>query len=135
EQPDGAHVYCCGPAALMRSVAAATAHWTPGFVHFEWFAAPEQEVGTATPFKVELAHSRRVLAVPADRSVLEVLRANGVVVPSSCEQGVCGTCETGVLAGEVDHRDKLLSPAERDASRTMMVCVSRARCERLVLDL
>ncbi len=134
-QPEGTHVYCCGPAGLMRSVSAVTAHWAPGLVHFEWFAPPEQEAGMAAPFEVELARSRKVLPVPQDRSVLGVLRANGVVVPSSCEQGVCGTCETAVLAGEVDHRDKLLSPAEREASRTMMICVSRARCERLVLDL
>ena len=135
DQRDGTHVYCCGPAGLMQSVAAATAHWTPGFVHYEWFAAPEQETGSAAPFEVELARSRRVLVVPEDQSVLEVLRANGVSVTSSCEEGVCGTCETAVLVGEVDHRDKLLSPAERDASRTMMICVSRARSLRLVLDL
>lgn len=135
DQPDGTHVYCCGPAGLMEAVAAATAHWRPGCVHFEWFTAPEQEAETAASFEVELAQSRRVLIVPEDRSVLEVLRANGVAVPSSCEEGVCGTCETAVLAGEVEHRDRLLSPAERGASRTMMICVSRARSGRLVLDL
>lgn len=135
DQPEGAHLYCCGPEGLMRSVAAASAHWRAGSVHFEWFAVPEQDAASTTSFVVELARSKMVLEVPEDRSLLEVLRENGVAVASSCEEGVCGTCETAVLAGAVDHRDRLLSPAEREASRTMMVCVSRARSERLVLDL
>lgn len=135
DQPDGVHVYCCGPQGLMKAVEAATAHWTPGHVHFEWFAAPKTAWPPDAPFEITLARSGRVLPVPADRTILQVLRENGVNVPCACEEGVCGTCETAVLEGEPQHRDMLLTPEERAAGRTMMVCVSRANSHRLLLDL
>jgi ferredoxin len=75
------------------------------------------------------------LTVPADRSVLETVEEAGVAVLSSCREGTCGTCETVVLDGVPDHRDSILSEAERDACDFMMICVSRARTPRLVLDL
>ncbi len=131
----GTHVYCCGPAGLMQAVADATSHWPEGLIHFEWFSTPaDTEVPNGT-FEVELARSGMVLAVPGHLSVLQVVRAAGIDVPSSCEEGVCGTCETRVLAGAVDHRDHVLSPAERRANGSMMICVSRAEGGRLVLDL
>jgi ferredoxin-NADP reductase len=135
EQPVDAHVYCCGPAALMTAVASATTHWSEGSVHFEWFTAPDAPHAPNVAFEVELARSGLVLAVPPDRSILQVVREAGVDVPSACEQGLCGTCETRVIAGEPDHRDVLLSDAERAAGETMMVCSSRAKSSRLVLDL
>ena len=133
--PVGTHVYCCGPVALMQAVAAATAHWAEGSAHFEWFTAPAIAHAPDTACEVELARSGLSLPVPADRSILAVVRDAGVDVPSACEQGLCGTCETRVLSGEPDHRDVLLSPAERAAGTSMMICVSRARSSRLVLDL
>ena len=133
--PPGTHVYCCGPEGLMSAVKRAAAHWDPSSVHFEWFAAPAIDHARDRPCEVELRRSGLVLSVPADRSILEVVRANGIDVPSACEQGVCGTCETALLAGEAEHRDMLLTPAERAANRSMMICISRARSERLVLDL
>ena len=134
-QLPGAHLYCCGPKALMMAVAEATAAWTPGHVHFEWFTAPDIEAGPNTAFEVELKRSGIVLPVPPDRSILEVVREHGIDVPSNCQEGICGTCETRVLAGEPDHRDALLSPEEKTTGATMMICVSRAKSERLVLDL
>lgn len=131
----GTHVYCCGPARLMTAVAEAAAHWPAGHVHFEWFSAAGGDAAANEAFEVELQRSGVVLAVPADRSILQVLCAHGYDVPCACREGVCGTCETPVLAGEPEHRDALLSPAERAANKTMMVCVSRSKTKRLVLDL
>jgi ferredoxin len=84
---------------------------------------------------VELASCGRVIGVPAGASVLSALRGAGVEVLSSCEEGTCGTCETGVLDGLPDHRDSVLTGPERDAADIMMICVSRAKTPRLVLDL
>ncbi len=128
-------LYCCGPAPLMQAVKEAAGHWPAGRVHFEYFAAPAIAWPPNQPFEVELARQGIVLQVPRDRTVLQVLRAAGVDVPSACEEGVCGTCETRILAGEAEHRDMLLSDSEKAAGRTMMVCVSRSRSPRLVLDL
>ena len=89
----------------------------------------------AAPFEVELASSGVVLTVPANRTVLSVVRDVLPDAPSSCGMGNCGTCATGVLAGEPDHRDSFLSAAERAEGRVMMLCVSRSRSPRLLLDL
>ena len=124
-------VYCCGPGPLLD---AALARCPADRLRVERFTAVEQTGPTAS-FEVELAQSGRTLTVPEDRSVLDVLEEAGVDILSSCREGTCGTCETGVLAGEVDHRDALLTDAERAAHDTMFVCVSRAACPRLVLEL
>jgi vanillate O-demethylase ferredoxin subunit len=134
-QSNDVHVYCCGPIGLMSAVKAATAGWDEARVHFEWFAAPAVDHAQDQSFEVELARSRIVLTVPGDRTILDVVREAGIDVPSSCEEGVCGTCETKLLAGEADHRDLLLSAKERDENKSMMICCSRARSKRLVLDL
>ena len=132
-QPNGAHVYCCGPRGLMEAVKDMTGHWPTSAVHFEDFGIGAAAAVDNQPFTIRLAQSGRELAVPADRSILETLRANGVTVASSCESGTCGTCRTGLVAGEPDHRDLVLAPYERD--RNIMVCVSRACGGTLVLDL
>ncbi len=129
-------VYCCGPERLMLAVEAATAAWPEGTVRFEWFAPrsrPEDE--TSGSFEVVCEASGITLSVPADKTLLATLNDAGIAVPCSCEQGICGTCEVRVLAGEVDHRDSIQSQAERAANQSMMVCVSRARGSRLVLDI
>jgi ferredoxin-NADP reductase len=133
--PDGTHLYCCGPDGLMKAVAAAAAHWPEGRVHFEYFAAPVTAWPANQPFEVVLERSALTLQVPADRSIVQVVREHGIDVQTACEEGVCGTCETRVLAGEPEHRDVLLSPAEKAASCSMMICVSRARSPKLTLDL
>jgi ferredoxin-NADP reductase len=128
----GTAVYCCGPEPLLRAVEDRCA---PGTLHLERFA-PKEPVSTLDdPFEVELASCGTVIGVPAGVSVLAALRDAGVEVLSSCEEGTCGTCETAVLDGVPEHRDSVLTPAERDAADIMMICVSRARTPRLVLDL
>jgi ferredoxin len=88
-----------------------------------------------TSFEVELARTGTTVTVPPGRTVLEAVAEVGVEVLSSCRQGICGTCETTVLEGEPDHRDALLDDIERQANDCMFICVSRARGDRLVLDL
>ncbi|AZQ34292.1 oxidoreductase [Streptomyces cyaneochromogenes] len=123
--PEGAAVYCCGPEGLM----AAVQERFPS-VHLERFT-PRASGGDA--FEVELRRSGRTLTVTADSTVLAAVRAELPDTLYSCEQGFCGTCQQRVLEGEVDHRDELLTDAERGDS--MLICVSRARGERLVLDM
>lgn len=135
QQAPDTHIYCCGPKALMNAVAEATSTWPREQVHFEWFIAPDIETAPNTAFEIELARSKMVLTVPPDQTILQVLRDNGFDIQSACEEGICGTCETAVLAGEVEHRDALLSAEERAENKTMMVCVSRAKGSRIVLDL
>ena len=107
-----------------------------GHVHFEWFSAPASDVTQAsTAFFIELLRQGKRLEVPADRSILDVLEDYGVILPSVCKEGVCGTCECGVIKGDIDHRDQVLTPDERADGKTMMVCVSRAYSATLVLDL
>lgn len=134
QAPD-VHVYCCGPVGLMAAVKEATANRDPERVHFEWFAAPPVDHSHDQVFEIELARSGIVANVSADRTILQVVRECGIDAPSSCEAGVCGTCETVLLAGDADHRDLLLTPDERAQNRSIMICVSRARSKRLVLDL
>jgi ferredoxin-NADP reductase len=132
---DGAHVYVCGPVSLIEAVrnAALAASIAPERVHWEQFAAPSQD-GAA--FTVVLAKSGKVVEVGAGESILNAIeRDNAVQVECLCREGVCGTCETRILEGEADHRDQYLSDSEKAAQQTMMICVSRARTSKLVLDL
>lgn len=135
ESPTAAHVYCCGPKGLMDSVADMSGHWPSGAVHFESFGVDAAVFAENRPFTARLLHSDRVVTVGRDESLLEALRLAGVSVRSSCESGTCGTCKTGLVAGEAEHRDMVLSDDER--TRHIMVCVSRAHTQthELVLDL
>lgn len=126
EVPEGAAVYCCGPEGLMAAVEERFPQ-----VRSERFTPRAAAPGGA--FELELRRTGRMLTVPADSSVLAAVRAELPDTLYSCEQGFCGTCQQRVLEGEVDHRDELLTDAERDDS--MLICVSRARSERLVLDM
>lgn len=131
------HLYCCGPQALMDKVRELAAGHPSSHLHFESFGAqlPASTGPQARGFAVELARQGRVIEVAPDRSLIDCLEDSGVVVPSVCREGICGACECTVLGGEVDHRDSILSDAEKQANQTMMICVSRAKGERLVLDL
>ncbi|HLZ68244.1 MAG TPA: PDR/VanB family oxidoreductase [Aliidongia sp.] len=133
EHPPGAHLYCCGPRALMQGVREAAKHWPPGTVHFEDFgtSAHPGTVGESR-FRVRLARSGEVLTVEPDESILAALRRHGVEVPFSCEAGTCGSCRTGLLAGVAEHRDFVLQDDEHDSA--IMICVSRALSEELTLD-
>jgi phthalate 4,5-dioxygenase reductase component len=132
ERPAGRHVYCCGPRGIMEAVRNMTGHWPGSAVHFEAFTEPERRAPNDRPFRVKLARSGSVVEVPVGTTILEALRAAGHAVPSSCESGTCGTCKTGLLAGEADHRDLVLARHERGDH--IMVCVSRALSEELVID-
>lgn len=129
----GTHVYCCGPRAMMDAVRDMSGHWPGGTVHFESFGVDAAARRADRPFTVRLARSGATVAVPADRSILEALRDAGHRVRSSCEAGSCGTCRTGLVAGDAEHRDFVLSEDER--ATAIMICVSRARGDALVLDL
>lgn len=135
--PRDAVVYCCGPRRLMDAVETAAAHWPAGSVRVERFESAADIDAPGESFEVELTLTGVTVTVPSDRTLLEVAEDAGAFVLSSCREGTCGTCETLVLDGAIDHRDTVLSPAEQADDRTMMVCVSRARrgCPRLVLEL
>ncbi|MEV4033172.1 PDR/VanB family oxidoreductase [Streptomyces umbrinus] len=131
----GTLVYCCGPGPLLDAVEERCAQWPKGSLHVERFQPKVQETGADTEFEVVLERSGRTLTVPADVSVLDTVRSAGVEVLFSCTEGTCGTCETDVLEGTPDHRDSVLTDEEREAGETMLICVSRCRGKRLVLDL
>ncbi|MFF9180484.1 PDR/VanB family oxidoreductase [Streptomyces misionensis] len=132
----GTLVYCCGPEPLLKAVEERCADWPPSTLHVERFAPKELQAPVRDgAFEVELAQTGITVTVPPDKSVLQAVEEAGVQVLFSCQEGTCGTCETAVLEGTVDHRDSLLTPAEQEAHDTMMICVSRAACPRLVLDL
>lgn len=132
-QPLGSHVYACGPAPLMAAVAetAARLGWPHGAVHHESFG----DHRGGAPFTAMLARAGKAIAVGADQSLLEAIEAAGVEAPYLCRGGACGQCMTAVLDGEPDHRDDVLTAAERASGALIMTCVSRARSPRLVLDL
>ena len=126
------HVYCCGPEHLMTEVKELTKDWNQEQIHFEVFNTAADEGYKPEPFDVIVSSTGETLRVPANHSVLDVLRMAGHIVPSSCRQGLCGTCECGYISGDVIHRDSVLSPDARQDR--MMPCVSRARVS-VTLDL
>lgn len=128
-------VYCCGPEGLLTAVEEKCAHWNVGEPHIERFAPKNFDDAINTAFDIELKESGLTLHVPADRSILDVVRAAGVGTVASCEEGTCGTCETGVLEGVADHRDSVLTAQEHAENDYMMICVSRSCSKRLVLEL
>jgi ferredoxin-NADP reductase len=129
-------VYCCGPEPLLAAVEERCRAWPPRSLHVERFSArPLSAPVRAEAFDVELARSELRLTVPPDRSILDVVEEAGIGVLSSCAEGTCGTCETGVLSGLPDHRDSVLTDEERAAGDCLMICVSRSCTARLVLDL
>jgi ferredoxin-NADP reductase len=134
-QPDTL-VYCCGPEPLLAAVETKCATWPRHSLHVERFnPKPMAEPVLSESFEVVLEQTGITLSVPPERSILEVVEDAGVGTLSSCREGTCGTCETKVLAGTVDHRDSLLDDEEKEANDCMMICVSRALSPQLVLDL
>lgn len=127
-------VYGCGPAPMLEAFEAA-ARSRPGLAWRVERFTPAQEPASEGGFQVRLARSNLVVAVPPRQSILEALRSAGIAVQASCEQGICGTCETTVLAGTPDHRDSLLSDEERRSNKVMMICCSGSLGSELVLDL
>ena len=134
---EDAHLYLCGPRPFMDLVETTAAPtWPPEAVHLEYFTAdPSALSGQRDAFEIVVASTGATYTVPAEKSIVQVLGEQGTDVPVSCEQGVCGTCLTGVLEGEPDHRDVFLTDEEKRACDRMLLCVSRARSPRITLDL
>ena len=118
EVRNGVHAYYCGPAGFMHACEQALDHWPRGTVHYEFFSVDESvEHGEAQSFQVKVASSGAVYDVPADRTIVEVLRENGIEVETMCEEGICGTCATVLLDGKPDHRDFVLDDEGKGARR------------------
>lgn len=134
--PEGAHLYICGPRAMIEAVrAAAAAQGVPhGRIHVELFQAASPSAADRA-FEVVVASTGAAYTVPPGRTILEVLEDAGLDLVYDCQRGDCGICQTEVLEGVPDHRDVVLSEAERAAGKVMQICVSRAKSGRLVLDL
>ena len=132
---EGTLVYSCGPEPLLSAVEQRCVSWPGGALNIERFSAVDIDTSGDTGFEVELAQTGITVQVSAEQTILEVVTDAGVYVPTSCTEGTCGSCETPILEGTAEHRDVVLSPEEQDAQETMMICVSRASCPRLVLDL
>ena len=132
ERKNLAHIFCCGPRALMEATRDMSGHWPSSAVHFEAFGDTETRKAEDKAFTVKLARSGDVIDVPAGTTILDAIRAKGHDVPSSCESGSCGTCRTTLLEGQADHRDFVLTDGERGSQ--IMICVSRAHSSHLVVD-
>jgi ferredoxin-NADP reductase len=132
--PEGSHFYCCGPTPMLKAYEEATANVAEGHMHVEYFTAAE-EAATEGGYTVVLQRSGKEFAIPEGKTILQVLREAGMDVTYSCEEGVCGACETAVISGSPDHRDNILTDREREESKTMMICCSGSKSARLVLDM
>ena len=133
---DGLHIYCCGPGPLMDAVKQICEDWPPGTVVFEHFSRdddPTEDSGDS--FQVQIGEGGPCFTIGPGQSILEVLTDNGYKLSSQCKEGLCGTCEVGLLAGEADHRDLVLSDEEKAGNFCIMICISRAKSKKLVLDL
>ena len=132
--PEGAHLYCCGPLPMLDAFEAAAAARPPGCVHVEYFAA-RAPAATTGGYAVVMQRSGRRVAVAPGRTMLAALLDAGANVSYSCSEGICGTCETRVIAGTPDHRDQFLTDDERAANTSVMICCSGSCTPELVLDL
>jgi len=133
----GQHLYLCGPQRLIDAAldTARKSGWQESSLHWEFFAGAQTRSDGDQDFELEIAGSGRIVPVLAGQTALQALTLAGIAVPMACEEGVCGTCLTKVLAGSVDHRDRYLTPEEQAANDQFTPCCSRARTARLVVDL
>lgn len=132
--PAQAHLYCCGPGAMLQAFEAACASRPPETVHVEYFSA-QQAAATDGGFEVVLAKAQRSFRIDAGKTILQVLLDGGMDVPHACQEGVCGACQTKVIEGTPDHRDAFLTPREKSLGNTIMLCCSGSKSDRLVLDI
>ncbi|NYT25318.1 oxidoreductase [Alcaligenaceae bacterium] len=134
------HIYVCGPTGFIDAMVAKALNqgWTSDHIHFERFSNADvmlRDDGSEQGFEIELASTGEIVPVGPDESIIEALARHGVFVETSCEQGICGTCLTGVKAGTPDHRDMYLSEDEKKKNDQFLPCCSRSKTPRLVLDL
>lgn len=135
--PPDTYFYSCGPGRMLEAYEKACAQLGYKSVHMERFAATTVPQGGAVApegYEVELRRSNKTIHVPPGMTLLDALITAGCKVESSCREGICGSCETRVLSGEVEHRDSILTKVERAANKSMMICVSRCRSGTLILD-
>lgn len=135
---DTANIYCCGPVPMLQAFETLTRGRPADRVHVEYFQAPDRATTALPPLRactVELARRGIAVEVPAGSSILDALMMQGIDVPYSCYEGLCGTCETRVLAGIPDHRDNLLTPKARAANDVVIICCSGSKTAKLVLDI
>ncbi len=135
--PQDAHLYCCGPTAMLNAFEQAAEKWPQDRVHLERFGSPQTTTSSITSqeFELTLARSGQKFSVPADKSILDVLLDNGIDTQYGCMHGVCGMCEVPVIKGIPDHRDQILSNETRLANTCLMVCCSRSLGPSLTIDL
>lgn len=136
KQRSGEHLYFCGPGGFMSATKTASAHWDKGTVHSEYFTAPsdvDEKHANNTLFHVRIKDTDDVFEVPADKSIVVVLRENGFPVDTQCEDGYCGTCLSRYVDGEPEHRDVVLD--EEDRSEFMLICCSRSKTKEITLDI
>lgn len=131
------HLYVCGPSGFIEHVvnAAQSCGWAKDCIHFEYFGGVSKASTSDEVFEVKLASTGQSFSIPADKSVVEVLAEHGIDIPTSCEQGVCGTCITRILDGTPEHRDTYFTDGERALNNQFTPCCSRAKSAQLVLDL
>ncbi|STZ76966.1 Phthalate dioxygenase reductase [Bergeriella denitrificans] len=134
---DGLHLYTCGPLGFMDAVfqTASAKGWPSENLHRELFQAAPLDESENRPFQVQIASNGALIDIPADKSITQVLEEEGYFVPVSCEEGICGTCLTHLVDGEVLHRDQFLTEEEHAEGKVFTPCCSRARSDVLVLDL
>lgn len=135
KQPKGTHFYVCGPQSLIDAMISSCHrhHCADETIHFEQFSASQPS--HAESFTVTLAKSNREVTVDADETILQAVEKIGITVECLCREGVCGTCETAILAGEAQHFDQYLDDDEKSSQRSLMICVSRAQGKSITLDL
>lgn len=137
KQSVGAHLYYCGPAGFMIAAKDASSHWTKGTTHFEYFSSPDDGAANGEQmnmaFQIKLKETGEVYDVPADQTIVEVLRDNGIPVDTQCEDGFCATCMTRYVSGEPEHRDSVLD--EDDRSQFVLICCARSKTPLLELDI
>ena len=132
--PEGSHFYCCGPEPMLNNFIEQSKLIDTSRIHYEFFKPIATKL-TGDSFEVKLHHTKKIFHVGPDQTILQVLQKNGISAPGSCEQGICGTCETHVLDGIPDHRDSLLSAEEKYTNKVMMICCSRSLSPSITLDL
>ena len=136
-EPRDSHLYICGPAGFMDAVIAAAAArgWPETLIHREYFAAAAHDSARDTAFDVRIASTGQTIRVERDETAVVALARHGILIPTSCSEGVCGTCVTRVIEGEIEHNDVFLTGEERARNDQFTPCCSRARSPLLVLDL
>lgn len=131
--PENSHIYTCGPEPMLNAILDAAQNHD---LHFERFsAASDKKELKSQAFEIKINSTGALYQVGADETILSVLKENGLYIDSGCSEGICGTCITDVLEGDIDHRDEILSDDEKISNEYMCVCVSRAKSKQIVLDI